>query len=363
MSVMSKSMDMASADYEMVQPVVMAASPEEASAPPPPPPPPSPGQSGRKPSTTVQARLIAYQGWIQLAGLEPDAILDSAERRVVSLDGYVESRRGRHLVLRVPVQRFEDLFLAVKSLGKVVSSRRSAEDVTEAVEGADLELQLRRTQLAKLKSILQRETKINERASLLQEIRRVSEEIARLEARTALLRKRVQLSTLELDAVALENPTVRPRTLPQAMSWIGSLFEPNHPGWVRSETKGEPLEIGPEFVPNSPEGSARESWQAATADGSILGSFVLKNHPRGNAGFWRAAILHFRGDGFMAPDTFSVGPWSVARLTSFRPEQPVWWIAVGTRDEELHVVQAMMSPAGDRQLAPALRRILQESKP
>ena len=42
-----------------------------------------------------------------------------------------------------------------------------------------------------------------------QEITDLGKEIARLEARSALLRKRVQLSTLELDAVPLQTPTAR----------------------------------------------------------------------------------------------------------------------------------------------------------
>lgn len=347
-------------------------------SPPPPPPPvemiaaPSPimapiGQKPTSPSSpatpAVSARLIAYQGWIQLTSLEPDALLDSAERRVVALEGYVESRRGRHLVLRVPVRRFEELFQSVKTLGKVTSSRKSAEDVTEAVESTDLELQLRRTQLAKLKSILQRETKINERASLLQEIRRVSEEIARLEARSALLRKRVQLSTLELDATPLQTPSARKVVPPPSLYWITSLFNESDPGRIYWETKSNPLGATPEFVSTTPKGSEDPVWQAASADGSVVASFSVPNRPLGDARFWRSAISHYRGEEFLAADTSSVAQWSVARLPPVQPDGSVWWIAVRTTDKRVEVVQARMSVASDRQLGPAFRRMLQESKP
>lgn len=346
----------------------------EFEGPPPPPPPPLPAPIlapvGEKPSSpkspgspAVSARLIAYQGWIQLASLEPDALLDSAERRVVALEGYVESRRGRHLVLRVPVRRFEELFQSVKTLGKVTSSRKSAEDVTEAVESTDLELQLRRTQLAKLKSILQRETKINERASLLQEIRRVSEEIARLEARSALLRKRVQLSTLELDATPLQTPSARKVVPPPSLYWITSLFNESDPGRIYWETKSNPLGATPEFVSTTPKGSEDPVWQAASADGSVVASFSVPNRPLGDARFWRSAISHYRGEEFLAADTSSVAQWSVARLPPVQPDGSVWWIAVRTTDKRVEVVQARMSVASDRQLGPAFRRMLQESKP
>ncbi|MBK8803037.1 MAG: DUF4349 domain-containing protein [Fibrobacteres bacterium] len=344
-----------------------AAAEFEGSAPPPPSPAPIVAGIGQKPTSSgtpaVSARMIAYQGWIQLASLEPEALLDSAERRVVALDGYVESRRGRHLVLRVPVHRFEQLFQSVKTLGKVISSRKSAEDVTEAVESTDLELQLRRTQLSKLKSILQRETKINERASLLQEIRRVSEEIARLEARSALLRKRVQLSTLELDAVPLQTPTARKVVPPASMYWISSLFNESNPGRIHWDAKANPLGETPEFVSTTAKGSEDPVWQAASADGSVVASFSVANRPLGDARFWRSAISHYRGEEFLAADTSSVAQWSVARLPPVQPDGAVWWIAVRANDKRLEVVQARMSVASDRQLGPAFRRMLQESKP
>lgn len=309
------------------------------------------------------ARLVAYQGELRLASLEPDALLDSAERRARAMDGYVESRNARHLVLRVPVNRFDDLFQSVRSLGKVLGSRKTAQDVTEEVEGTDLELQLRRTQLAKLKSILQRETKINERANLLQEIRRVSEEIARLEARSALLRKRVQLSTLQVDAFSLVAAMPRSPVPPSSMEWISSLFGEVPPWAERWNTKELPLANSPEFVPLSSGSGGRAWWQAASADGSTVSNFRIANSPVGDARFWRSAIVHFRGEAFDAADTFAVADWAVARLPPIQPGGPIWWVALRVRGKHLDVAQARLSPASDRQLGPALRRMLQESKP
>jgi len=310
---------------------------------------PSPTVVRSTPVGPAQARQVSYRGQLRVASLDPDALLDTAENRVSTLGGYVQSRSGRSMVLQVPAANFTKLFEQIRALGEVQMSRRSAEDLTEAVEGNDLELKLRRNQLSRLKAILTRETKVEGRAALLQEI---------------LMLQRIRYSRLDLDAVALAAPPPRLSVPPPSMQWISSLFYDSPPEFANGDSRALELAHSPEFVRTSTE-SDKFAWSAASSDGALVQAWRLEVRPDGDADFWRESVAHFRGREFASADTSRIGAWSLLRLPSFDPSGAVWWLATRRPPGEgkLLVVQCRFTPAQEKRLGPAVRKMIEETTP
>lgn len=373
----ARSMDLASAPvsgytsapnpvYVLQEPGSGAAA--EFDAPAPPPPQGSNSDPAVKFARERAGRQVAYSGGLKVSSHHPALLLDSCELLARRLGGYVETRSGQTATLRVPVARFDSLFHGVGRLGAIVSSWRKAEDVTEALQADDLELELKRTHLARLRQILARETAIEKRAELMEEMTRVSEEIEKLLAARTLLQNRVRLSSLEVqavDAVARVRPQ---REIPDHFQWLSGLMQPiwtgvSANGWMARDRSGLPLAPSMEFVRIREADGAQ--WNASASDGATLLSFQRENSPRGDALFWLRALAHHRNQGLGAADTSVHGTWTVLRARDASPgRSQVWWTGFRTLGDKVQVVQATFPDTGsESRHRAAVDAILKETRP
>jgi hypothetical protein len=130
-----------------------------------------------------------------------------------SRGGYVagtQSARGEHdrrqgtLTVRIPSDRFEEAFAALKPLGKLMGEEVSVEDVTRAYTDLETRLRVKRDTEARLRDILRTRTaKLSDVLEAERELARVTEEIERMEGERRFYDQQVAMSTI---SVTLREP-------------------------------------------------------------------------------------------------------------------------------------------------------------
>lgn len=159
---------------------------------------------------TGTVSLVARDGGVS-------ALLDAVQRAAAEAGGQVFSsttqesaeRPSGTVVVRVPVNRFEALVLAVRGLAEVSSASSSGRDVT--AETADLEAQVRSLTAARERflTILGRADTVAEVLSVQQQVDDVTGRIDSLTAQARVLRDSSDFSTLTVD-VAEEGAVLEP---------------------------------------------------------------------------------------------------------------------------------------------------------
>ena len=194
------------------------------------------GQAAEPPAAARSERKIIYTADVALLVKDFSDIQQRIPELVRRLDGYVADlqvhqtegqRRSGKWVVRVPVERFEELLEAVAELGFPETVRQQAQDVTE--EFFDLEARItskREVERRLIKLLEERTGKIEDVVTVEKELGRVREEIERLEGRQRFLANRTALSTVTINAregeeyVPPRAPTFTNRI---AQSWDSSL--------------------------------------------------------------------------------------------------------------------------------------------
>jgi hypothetical protein len=130
-----------------------------------------------------------------------------------SRGGYLagtQSARGEHdrrqgtLTVRIPSDRFDEAFAALKPLGKLMGEEVSVEDVTRAYTDLETRLRVKRDTEARLRDILRTRTaKLSDVLEAERELARVTEEIERMEGERRFYDQQVAMSTI---AVNLREP-------------------------------------------------------------------------------------------------------------------------------------------------------------
>ncbi len=197
-----------------------------------------------------------------------EAAADRVEGIVAGAGGFVAdvqveelpggALRGR-IVVRVPPERFEGLFAAIKEIGKVESENVKAADVT--AQYVDLEARIRGLQITeeRLQELIQSKSFIDKVESLLEverEMTRVRSQIEQLQGELRVMADRVALSTI---TVVLHEPQ---RTVPAASMSVEVPVVAE-----AAETLGEALAaLG---------GRLGSGKTAKRADGTIRGDYQL----------------------------------------------------------------------------------------
>ena len=144
---------------------------------------------------------------IEVASYERAAV--AAARVAVASGGYLAesaARRGEHdsrrgtLTLRVPAQRFDAAFGALKRLGTVDSENVATQDVTKAYTDIETRLRVKREAQARLQDILRARTaKLSDILEAERELARVTEEIEVMEGERRFYDQQIALSTITVE--------------------------------------------------------------------------------------------------------------------------------------------------------------------
>lgn len=153
---------------------------------------------------TATVNLEVAEGSFDDAWEEAFAIAERVGGSVASTERRSDDRVGAErppvgtLVLRVPVERFEDALVAVRALGEVRLDRSSSKDVTE--EYVDLQSRLRhmRAQETALLRLMTRAESVSDTLKIQKELAEVQAEIERVTGRLNFIDARADLSTITL---------------------------------------------------------------------------------------------------------------------------------------------------------------------
>jgi len=267
-----------------------------------------------KSSPMPTERMVNYTGYATLESSEPETIIDSVVQKAVAKGGSVSIRRNGYVSLQIPIAEFRTFYNYILTLGKVISNRIYAEDITDAYADNAARLRIAESTLARLQELLKVAKTENEKVALLKEIQRISEQIEQRKLAEKELLRKAAFSTINL-TVRNEPPKIIPhRTSIKAFDWFRYL--PN----MDSFGKSVKLSVPQGFIETE---NSRSKWSAASALNSELIAFERKNNPQGTPEFWIEAMLDFFKTKYSAEIKENI-----LRLQTFGPESEVYYITV-----------------------------------
>ncbi|GEL17010.1 DUF4349 domain-containing protein [Pseudonocardia asaccharolytica] len=159
-------------------------------------------------------RAVVRTAEVRLEVADVAAVARNVRSAATAAGGFVADDHtdddGAMLTLRVPADQLDPLVERVGTMGRLLMSSSTAQDVTE--QSIDLEARVTSQQasVARVRSLLARAETIGEVVAVESELARREAELESLQRRLAALRDQVQLSTLDVDLRAAPGPGARP---------------------------------------------------------------------------------------------------------------------------------------------------------
>ena len=154
-------------------------------------------------------RMVIVEGRVKIR-VERGQIESAAEKIAsiaVNLGGYVAQMNlyedRVYIVIKVPVEKFEDAIKMVREVGEVVEVSTSASDVTEEYVDLNARLNALRRVEERLLSLLDKAQTVEEILKVEDYLRNIRVEIERIEAQLKYLERRVEYSTIRVE---IESP-------------------------------------------------------------------------------------------------------------------------------------------------------------
>ena len=280
------------------------------------------------------ARMVHYNGHVQLEVSRPDETITLVVERVKELGGYVERRTQSSVSLRVPVAEFRGTYDWVMGQGDVLSRSMSARDVTDAHFAMQLRMRTAKKTRDRLQVLLARAEDENTKLALLKQIQRLTEQVDSMERQLKTLASLASMSRLTVEAKSRAAMVGRQGAIPiDGFGWIGRL----------SPFSRSVAEEGDELELSTPEGlvalSDQDHFQAESSDGVILWTARLDNQPQGSASFWLEAVKERIGEEFASAEEGKVGEYLTLRLVAPSEEPYTYTLALRVEGDELHLVE------------------------
>lgn len=163
----------------------------------------------RSQAETVDLRLALIKtGTIALESGDVDGLLTELDGVVVAYGGVLESEdvrtdddgqaRSASVVVRVPVDRFEDAVDAIAGLGSLVRQQISAEDVTTKVADVDSRVASAQRSIDSLQRLFDRATRLSDVIRLESELSQRQANLESLLAQQRSLDRQTAMSTIHL---------------------------------------------------------------------------------------------------------------------------------------------------------------------
>ncbi|MGH3489120.1 MAG: DUF4349 domain-containing protein, partial [Actinopolymorphaceae bacterium] len=185
---------------------------------------PSDGQTGRSGGPAraeLEVRSIIRTAELVVRTKEVQAAADRTESLVTATDGYVanqqsstspvdpvdlpsdtrqdtEQLRSIHLVVRVPVDDFDRIADEITGVGKVLTDKRDANDVTEEVVDVESRVASQKKSIQRLRSLLGEAKTVGEVIQVEAELATREAELESLQSRYATLSSQATLSTIQV---------------------------------------------------------------------------------------------------------------------------------------------------------------------
>jgi len=262
-----------------------------------------------EPHAEPAARKRVYSGYCRLRVNEAEEtktrIADIAEES----GGYVESVQTTSVVIRIPAQRFTEIFERILGLGDVDDKAIETYDVTEYFRDQETRLEIHRKTRERLYALLEKTEDVEERLAILREIKRLTEEIERIERTLELLERQISFSRITVSLIPRLPPGQGDRSsIP--FGWIAGL-DPLYPRLVASSREVS-LELGEEFAVFE----KAAAFRAESAEGTRVRLGATRNSPAGDTEFWRQALAYHLGPYFRKAEELELGLVGAVLFTS-----------------------------------------------
>jgi len=301
-----------------------------------------------------ERRARIYSGWCRLTVDEPEQTKKRLEELARESGGYVESSTGEAVTLRVPAERFRQVFAAVLGLGEVVRKTIETYDVTDTLTDQEARLGLAERARERLYLLLERTADVKERLAILREIRRLTEEIERIRASLQVLKGQIAMSRITVELLA-RRPEGELRKEGIPFPWIAAL-NPLYPS-----LKGGLRRLAPSLSEDFAVFRKEKGFRAESPEGTRVRLGATPNRPRGDAAFWQKALAFHLGPQFRRAEELEAGAFRAVLLTSKDSKPYSYLVAVAVRGKRLAVAEAFFpdQEAGDLRLEDVLAALRQ----
>lgn len=280
----------------------------------------------------AEARKRVYTGNARLAVDDPEERKKRIALLVEEAGGYVEASYEQAVVVRVPAERFAEIFQRILGLGEVLQKSVETQDVTEAFSDLQARLAVSEKTRERLYALLEKTGDVEERLKILREIKRLSEEIERIRLTLDLLERQIAFSRINVALVprlAAEQP--RQRVIP--FRWIAGL-NPIYPSLGRLSGPVQ-IELGDEFAVFGRE----RIFRAESPEGTRVRIATTANRPQGDADFWQKALLAHLGGYYRSAEPLQLGEVRAVLFTSKDREPFRYLVGVLAGGKELQVFE------------------------
>ncbi|MGW0609350.1 DUF4349 domain-containing protein [Streptomyces sp. NPDC002788] len=141
--------------------------------------------------------------------------LEEVRTKTENAGGYVgnetttrdeEGRERTRVVLRVPVEKYDEVLAELEGTGKLLDRSAKAEDVTDQVVDVESRIASQRASVARIRELMDQATKLSDVVTLESELSTRQADLEALLARQASLKDRTSLATITL---SLSEPPVK----------------------------------------------------------------------------------------------------------------------------------------------------------
>ncbi len=277
-------------------------------------------------------RMVHYDGYAKLKVTSPEETLDAAVKIAEGAKGYVESRSGNSVNLRVPGAAIRDVFAQVLGLGDVLARSLQAADITDAFLAAELRLKTLRASRDRLVELLAGANE-QQKLGLLREIQRLTEQVVALEVQVRTLQQLAVFSRITIEAVPRQPHSTSPVDELAAFRWIHDLS----PVSRAVATRGDTLELeAPKDMVVLDEDDTDDVWVAESADGVTMWTSKQDNEPHGDTAFWIAALKARLGKDYPSLEEVSIGKFAFVRMVD---DKHRYLVGVMADDDDVQLVE------------------------
>ena len=247
--------------------------------------------------------------------------------------GYVESSYSDNIIIRVPAERFREVFKTIVDLGEVIDKTIETYDVTEEYQDLTARLEIAERTRERLYKLLEETDDVEERIRILKEIKRLTDEIESIKQNLEMIKQQISFSRITVGLVArLTQQPEGKEKIP--FDWIGKL-DPLYAS-VRSLKGTIELELGGEFAVFEKD----VAFRAESAEGTRVRVGTTRNEPLGDSSFWQKALSHFLRNYYKETVEFESGKVRGVIFTSKDADPFYYLVGVVTQKDTIYVIEA-----------------------
>ncbi len=157
-------------------------------------------------------RMIAYTSTIHYEVADVDATRISITDSVKQYEGIIVQETNSYLVVRIPINKYDQFIKTIGSINRIVKSEMYGEDITDVYEDIVLKLESKIKLRERYLLLLNRAERIEDILSIERELERINIEIQSLEGKKNESEKKVEYIKL--------NIYINKKVMPGPLGWI-----------------------------------------------------------------------------------------------------------------------------------------------